>query len=175
MTDPDGLDELGRELRRRVGRETREEAEERERDAARLLARTRTLADVAADLRARGDQVTVEAEGRRFTGVVVYAGRDYLRLRAPAGDADVRLDAIVAMSVDRPGEGGHGPVPGAEKFRARLLESEGAEVEVGRGHAEPLRGRLETVGQDHLLLRDADGRARWVASSRVAYVLRQRP
>lgn len=175
MSDlPDNLRDLARELRERVGGDFRAEAEEGERLAALAAARSRSLADVAIELRSRGDRVTISVVGRSFTGTIVYSGQDLCTLRGTGGLTDVRLTAAVQLQVvERATAGGRGHLAGPGTFRARLreLELDDVEVEVGGpGLPEPLRARIVTVGRDHLLVRGRDGTDRYLAESAVAYV-----
>ncbi len=178
MSDlPDDIQDLARELRERVGGEFRAEAEEGERLAALAAARSRSLADVAVELRSRGDRVMISVVGRSFTGTIVYSGQNFCTLRGPRGLTDVRLTAAVQLQVlERAPAGGLGPLAGPGTFRGRLreLELDGVEVEVGgSGLPEPLRGRIVTVGRDHVRVRGGDGADRYLAEAGIAYVRRE--
>ncbi|MDQ4129582.1 MAG: hypothetical protein M3133_01090 [Actinomycetota bacterium] len=170
--DPE-LRELGRELRERLGGEFRGEAEESERAAAVAAARARSLADIAATLRSRGDLVAVSMRRRSFTGTIVHVGTDFLTLRTPGGLAHCSLDRPVLLRVVARGQsGGIGPGPGPATFRARLLELEldGHEVELGGVLLELQRGRIRVVGRDHIVFRAADGEECYVALSALDFV-----
>lgn len=172
----DPNEELSSELRRRVGDEFRAEAEEGERLAELARLRARSLGDLAAELRDRGDRVSLTAAGRTFLGTVDEAGRDHCTVRTPAGTVAVPLSgrpihlAVVEAHAVEPAD----PRGYTATFRARLreLEMDGVEVEVGViGRAEPLRGRLAAVAEDHVLIEDHDG-ARWyVGWDALAYAL----
>lgn len=169
--------EVARELREWVGDEFREEAEEAERLAALAAARRRTLSDVAAELRSRGDRVAVRTGGRTITGVVVHAGGDFLSLETPTTVVEVHLRRPVVLSVvERAPSGGREPAGGAATFRGRLLELEmdDAEIDVVVEGGDVLSGRLQVVGRDHLVLRSADGEETFVATASVDHVARLR-
>lgn len=170
----DGLGPVGRELRQGVGAELRADAEETERLVALAARRRRSLADLAGDLRARGDTVAVDVPGRRFTGVVVHAGADVLRLRTAAGSVDVPLRGAVGIAVlQRAPTGGADGTDGPASFRSRLLELELAGTPVELGDATtggPLLGRLAAVAVDHVVLAGAAGDERWLSLAAITYV-----
>ncbi len=171
--DPD-LRELGRELRERVGGEFRGEAEESERAAAVAAARSRSLAQIAASLRNRGELVAIGTGRKLFTGTVVYAGADFLTVRTPSRIVHCSLErAITLRVVGRGPTGGIGPERGPRTFRGRMLELElGAhEVELGGivlGDVQ--RGRISVVGRDHVVFRGSDGDEWYVPLMAVDYV-----
>lgn len=178
------LDEWARDpdLRRagqRYEAELRAEAAEYEQLAAKDRLRDRDLADVAAELLARGDLVTVALATRSFTGEVVHVGGDLVALRTAAGDVDVHLDGGSALTVVEPARvGGHGPSWGAQTFAARLAEHEaaGEPVELGArlalGAQPPgwvVVARIEAVARDHVVV-VADGTRTFVAFAALEYV-----
>lgn len=174
--DPE-LAEVARELRERTGPEFREEAEEGERLAALAAARGRTLSDVAAELRSRGDLVSVRTGGRTLTGVVIHAGADFLTLETAATTVEVHLRRPVVLTVaERAPSGGREPAGGAATFRGRLLELEmdRAEVDVVVDAVDVLSGRLRVVGRDHIILVDPDGDETFVATAWIDHVARLR-
>lgn len=174
--DPE-LRELGRELRQRVGGEFRGEAEESERAAAVAAARARSLAQIAASLRNRGDLVAIGSGRKLFTGTVVYAGADFVSLRTPGRIVHCSLERAVTLRVVERGlTGGIGPERGPGTFRGRLLELEldAHEVELGGlvlGDVQ--RGRIKVVGRDHLVFRGSDGDEWYVSLMAVDYVASQ--
>lgn len=174
--DPE-LRELGRELRERLRGEFRGEAEESERAAATAAARARSLADVVAYLRGRGDLVAVAVGRKLFTGIVLYVGADFLTLRTPGGLVDCSLQRPVALRVvERASAGGVGPGPGPETFRGRLLELELGSREVELGGCvlgDVQRGRIATVGRDHVVFRSSDGQEWYVALAAIDFVVRR--
>ena len=121
----ESLDDLGRELRERVGNEMRLEAEMLEQDAASVELRRRRLADIAIELLSRGDTVTVIAGQRSIRGRLSYARGEIATMETSTGPIDVHLSAGVVLRVDeRSAEGGVTPRSGSDTLRARLLEQE---------------------------------------------------
>lgn len=171
----DAFDDLGRELRERVGTELRAETEETERLAAQAGRRKRTLTDVARDLVARGDRVAVGVPGRLFTGVVTYAAGDLLVLQTAGGRVDVNLRAPAHLRVvERAPSGGAASGDGPSSFKARLFEIEmsGASVELGCttvGQEQP--GTIAAVAVDHLIWRDRDGQEWFLPLVAVTHVM----
>lgn len=172
--DPD--EELSNELRQRVGAEFRAEAEEGERLAELARLRGRSLGELAAELRDRGDRIRLTAAGRSFVGTLDDAGRDHCTLRTRAGTVEVAFGGRpVHLTVEEP----HATDvpdrrPYTTTFRSRLreLEMDGGEVEVGvAGMPDALRGRIVAVAQDHVVVDDRDGVRWFVAWSALAYVL----
>lgn len=185
MADEDAwLDEWARDpdLRRagqRYEAELRAEAAEYEQLAAKDRLRDRDLADVAAELLARGDLVTITLVTRSFTGEVAHVGKDLVVLRTTAGDVDVHLHGRSAFTVVEPARvGGHGSSWGARSFAARLAEHEmaGQPVELGARLAlgtQPagwvVVARIEAVARDHAVL-VAEGTRTFVALAALEYV-----
>jgi hypothetical protein len=173
--DEPALRELSAVLRESVGEEFRAEAEETERLAAVAARRGRTLLDVAAELRSRGDRVAVVAGGRTFLGQVVYVGSDLLRLRLASGDpVDVNVSVPLTVSVvEQSRSCGVAAGTGPATLRARLLELEidRAIVEVVTTEGTAVRGRVDAVGRDHLLVRTDDGEV-FVSTAAIAAVRR---
>ena len=166
MAGDESLDDLGRELRERVGHEVQREAEMIEHDAASLQLRRRRLEDVATELVSRGDTVTVIAGARSIRGTLVYARGEIASVAIADGPAfDVHLRAGVMLRVDeRSPAGGRAARRGSNTLRARLLEHElsGTSVEVWvPAHGVEAMGSIQAVGKDHLILTDRDG-AEWV-------------
>ena len=94
------LDDLGRELRERVGNEMRLEAEMMEQDAASVELRRREIGDVAVELMSRGDLVTAIAGDRRLQGRIEFARGEVASLRTAVGLADIHLVPGVVLRVD---------------------------------------------------------------------------
>lgn len=160
MDDADGLDELARILRDRVGSDFRAEAEEGERLAELAALRGRTLGDVASDLRAGGQRVVASTSGQQVSGVVTRSGGDFLELESVAGAVVVHLTAGVWLRLAEREATSASPVQaGAATLRGRLLELELAhvEVEVAAATGQTWKGRLRAVGRDHVLVVDRDG------------------
>lgn len=174
MDGGDGLDDLARELRDRVGHELRQEAELIEQDAATVERRRRTLSDLAIELLSRGDSVTVVAGERSIRGRVTYARGEILALQTSSGRFDVHLASGVVLRVDeRTTEGGSPPTAGSDTLRARLLELElaGSSIEVwAPAHGVSESGAITAVGRDHLIIADRDGREWAVPLLDIAWV-----
>ncbi|MGI9609885.1 MAG: hypothetical protein ACR2NL_06285 [Acidimicrobiia bacterium] len=158
--DSEALDDLGRELRERVGKEMRQEAELLEQDAATVELRRRRLADIAIELVSRGDIVTIIAGDRSLRGRLTYARGEIASVEAPVGRVDVHLPAGVVVRVDeRSTDGGRTPRKGSDTMRARLLELElaGTDIEVWvPSHGIDVSGTIVAVGKDHVVVRDRD-------------------
>ena len=165
MEGTDPLDDLGRELRERMGEELRAEAELVERDAATVERRRRTMADVAGELVSRGDTVSVIAGDQVLRGTLIYARGELARIQTASGRADVNLASPLVLRVDaRSHDGGTAARQGADTLRARLLEydMEAVAIEVwAPAHGATVSGSILAVGRDHVLLADRDG-AEWV-------------
>ena len=164
--DGDGtLDDLGRELRQRVGNEMRLEAEMLEQDAASVEMRRRELGDVAVELMSRGDLVTVIAGDRQIQGRLEFARGEVASLMTSSGLVDVHLTPGVVLRVDqRSSAGGKSPRSGSETMRARLLEHELSSRRVtvwSPALAAEVAGLIVAVGKDHVILSDIDG-VEWV-------------
>jgi hypothetical protein len=163
--DSEALDDLGRELRERVGGELRQEAELIEQDATTVQLRRRRIADLAIELVSRGDIVTIIAGDRSLRGRLTYARGEIASVDAAAGRFDIHLPAGVALRVDeRSTDGGVAARKGSDTLRARLLELElsGTAIELWiPGHGVDVIGSIEAVGKDHVVVRDQDG-AEWV-------------
>jgi hypothetical protein len=183
IDDIDPFDDLARDpqLESAAGaarEERRAEEEEYARAAARQWARHRDLLDVARELQHRGDTVAFDVGETSFRGVVAAVGRDYVQVATPAGRVDVPVYTasgalpLVVRVVERARRGGRRAEPGAQTFRARLLEYDTEEVDALIGSAllrDELRGRL-TVGRDHVVIRGADGREAYLPLAWIAWV-----
>jgi hypothetical protein len=186
MTTSDAFDELADhpDLETVFGaarEERRREEEEFTRAAARQWARHRDLLDVLREFQHRGDTVSVRLGATAFVGVIDAVGRDYVQLRMEAGRIDIRFPRSaderapfppIVRVLERAREGGRRAEPGAQTFRARLLEYDGDEVDAVVGSVLPtaeLRGRI-TVGRDHVVVRDRDGGETYLPLNCVAWV-----
>ena len=166
MGGDDQLDDLGRELRERVGADMRLEAEMLEYDAALVEKRRRSMADLAIEYVSRGDDVTALAGAKSIRGRLIYARGTLATIQTGTGTADLHLVPGLALRIDeRATEGGITPRTGADSLRARLLEynlrEQPIELWAPTHHIE-VSGRIEAVGKDHLILADGDG-TEWVA------------
>jgi hypothetical protein len=137
------------------------------RAAVQYWTHARTMADLAREFAARGDDVVVETAGCSFRGVVVAAGKDRLDLATGDGLVHVRLALAESMGAPlaplalyraaRAHRGGVRPPSSLLTFRARLLELElaGLPVRVGSSVVGgEFRGCL-TVGRDHVVVHGA--------------------
>jgi hypothetical protein len=158
--------------------ELRAEEEEYARAAARQWARHRDLLDVARELQHRGDTVAIDVGETSFRGLIAAVGRDYVQVATPAGRVDVPVVTasgalpLVIRVVERARRGGRRAEPGAQTFRARLLEYDGDEVDALIGSAllrDDLRGRL-TVGRDHVVVHGRDGDETYQPLAWIAWV-----
>lgn len=164
--DRDGtFDDLGRELRERVGNDMRLEAELLEQDAAAVERHRRVIGDVAVELMSRGDLVTVIAGGRQIKGRIEFARGEVATLRTSHGLADVHLTPGVVLRVDeRSTAGGKSPRSGSDTMRARMLEHELASDRVtvwAPALVTEVSGQIAAVGKDHIVVSDVDG-VEWV-------------
>jgi len=151
----------------RLRAELRADEEDWTRAAAQHWAHARTLADLAREFAARGDEVVVETGARSFRGVIVAVGAD--RVDLETADSVVHLRLALAEAVGstlapfalyraaRARRGGVRPATLPVTFRARLLELEvaGVPVRVGVtvGGAEFVG--CVTVGRDHVVVHGA--------------------
>jgi hypothetical protein len=152
--------------------ERRAEEEEYTRAAARQWARHRDLLDIAREYQHRGDTVSIQLRDVTFVGTVDLVGRDYLQLRTPGGRVDVPLFEVIFRVFERAREGGRRAEPGAQTFRARLLEYDGEEIDAIVGSTvstDEIRGRI-IVGHDHIVVRDRDGNEAYLPLGCVAWV-----
>lgn len=160
-----------------VRAELRAEAEEYEALAAKDLARSRTLRDVALSWCHRGDTVEAVSASGRFVGRVVYAAGDLATMETATHVVDLWLRAPLAMRVvERARSGGRGTGRGASSFKARLAEHEASGVPVVVGTRVPpgeLHGVLSAIAVDHLVLAD-QGAVRHVALAAVDLVRHRR-
>lgn len=141
-----------------VRAELRAEAEEYEALAAKDLARSRTLRDLALSWCHRGDTVEAVTACGRFVGHVVYAAGDLASMATATEAVDLSLRAPLALRVvERARSGGQGTGRGAASFKARLAEHEASGVPLVLGTRIPpgdLHGVLAAVAVDHVVLDD---------------------
>lgn len=155
----EGMADLARFLREGAGQEWRAEREATEFEVHQGRLRRRRLREVVEILLHRGDRVTIEAAGSRFSGEVVGCGKDYVTVKTDLVRVDARTDRI-AMVVQRRSSGGAAARGVAPTWRARLLELELAQapVEVFTPLLEVSRkGRIRAVSSDHIWLAGAHG------------------
>jgi hypothetical protein len=148
---PEDFEELGSELRRRMGAEIRDEAEETERLADLQRRRRSSLGEVARNAMHRGDSVTVAVGQRSWKGILRAVGEDYLRLESGQIVLESPLGEVV-VSTEPSRFGGQSGKPASATWRARLAEIAAEETTVHvlvRG-SEDVVGRIEVVATDHL-------------------------
>jgi hypothetical protein len=134
------------------------------RAAVQYWTHARTLADVAREFAARGDDVVVDTAGRSFRGVIVAVGDDRLDLATSDAMVHVRLALAEAIGAPlaplalyrsaRARRGGVRPPAALVTFRARLLELEiaGQPVRVGSSVVGGEFTGCLTVGRDHVVV-----------------------
>ena len=157
---PDDFDDLAAELRRRIGAEFRDEAEEVERLVELQRERKSTLRDVAMAAMHRGQRVALRIFEEEWTGELIGVGSDYLSLRTPTVFLDARLDSV-AITTPRAREGGRTAKAASETFRARLaeFESTGERVTVrSRLPVIEVAGVIGVVAADHVVVNCPDER-----------------
>jgi len=166
------IDELGRELRDRVGAEFREEAEAGEGMAAIAAARGRTFAEVAGHLAQRGARVRVEIADKRFYGAVLAGGVDVIVVGMDGGTVIVNLAGCDLVTLHGPGDDTGMPRRGPGSLKAALYELEGVEdIELGLRSGVALQGMIRVVGHDHVMFRDDHERVIPITS--VAWLIRR--
>jgi hypothetical protein len=163
-------------MSREMRREIREEAEEVEFIVAESELRERTFADVAKEIRNRGEFIGVSTPQRVFNGYILYAAGDFLTVRSEDLEVDINL-ASVSYLRKLPGgrPGGRPSEEGPGTFEMRLVERKSPLDRVEIGFAprhESLFGRITVVGQDHIVVID-DQRSEWtVPFESIAFVVR---
>ncbi len=172
----DALQELGAELRQRVEREIRWEAEDIEADTEQGRVRKRSLGDVAAELMHHGDVVAVGSAETEITGRIVYARGDLAVVQTGHAMVSVNLAGPVYIKVTRRSTMGgvSSPTGGSGSFKARLAEFEQTAEPVrviATGLAESIEGRITIAASDHLVITNRDGIEWFVPSTTIAMVL----
>ncbi len=165
------------DITRDLENELRLDAEEAERDAAKLAARARHLGAVAFDSMARGDLVTITAFGHSVSGTIRHAAGDLASIEATDSSTDVNLGGPIAIQIARRADSpGHGRTRGASSFAARLTEYEltGEQVEI----VAPLiglvaSGQITAVAQDHVAFVTLDEHSLYVPVGQIAFVVRR--
>jgi len=137
------------------------------RAAAEHWAHARTLADLAREYAARGDEVVVETAARTFRGVILAVGVDCVDLSNAEGIVHLRvalaesvgstLAPFALCRTARARRGGVRPSATPVTFRARLLELEiaGVPVRVGATIGGAEFAGCVTVGRDHVVVHGA--------------------
>ena len=164
-SDNEEFEEMGRELRERVGGEFRLAAEEDEYWAMKQARRAGTLSEIAYDAMSRGDRVEVWAGQSAFRGFIQHTRNDLLMLQAHA-NVDVNLGGPMLLRVVEPAatSGAGATRNGPASFAARLAELEQSDtvcefiVPFSRA---PVLGRVAIRASDHVIVEDPDGKE-WV-------------
>jgi hypothetical protein len=158
MTGNDPFEELGRELREKVGGEFRRSAEEDEFAARKAALRQRDLAQVAYELLARGDSVRVTIGSTQLRGVITHS-RGNLATLTTGDSLEMHLNLsgpLLLEVVERSTAGGSSREQyGPETFVARLreLELNQAPVAIYLGFTDfQPAGVIEAVAKDHIML-----------------------
>ena len=175
----DPLEDLGAELRDRLGSRFRRAAEEDEQAALHLRRRGRTLEHVAHELLARGDTVQVNVGTERFVGEITYARGDLATL-VTANDDEVHINLLgpVVMRVTRRARfgGRSANLLGPESFVARLRQAEiDATVVVVAMPTigESIACRIAAVSVDHVMLTDLTEQSWFVPFDQIATVTKR--
>jgi hypothetical protein len=154
------FEEIGRELRERIGGRFRLAAEEDEYWAMKQARRAATLSEVAYDAMSRGDHVEIWAGDVAFRGFIQHVRNDLLILQGQA-NVDVNLGAPIVLRVVEPavipgtGVSPHGP----ESFAARLaqLEQSDAACEFIVPYSRAaVFGRIAIRARDHVIVDGAE-------------------
>jgi hypothetical protein len=170
---PDDFDDLAEELRRRMGNEFREEAEEVERLTNLQRRRKASLSEVALAAMHRGDQVTIHARTGDWTGELLAVGDDYVSLQAPNGTIEALLDGV-AFQVVPSRTGGRSGKAAAATWKARLSEfalSGETVTVVAPDLGLEVIGAIELIARDHAVIINETGRT-YIPLLSLAIVLR---
>ncbi len=163
-------DELA-DVARRGAREWERDMAAWESDAERLRLRGRTLPNVLWEAMQRGDDVTVRTAGHAFTGRLEAARNDLAVLVRDDLRIALSTTMIDALAMTTGGRGVAGDrTYGSFRAYLGMLEVEGPEVRL-IGRDVDVRGRVEAVAKDHVLVVRGDG-TRWaIALESLAAVL----
>lgn len=170
---PDDFDELAAELRRRMGNEFREEAEEVERLTDLQRRRRANLWEVALAAMHRGDQVTIQTRTGTWSGELAAVGDDYVSLQAPNGIIEALLDEV-ALRVLPSRTGGRSGRAAAATWKARLSEfalSGETVTVVAPDLGLEITGVIELIARDHAVVDDGTART-YIPLRSLAIVLR---
>lgn len=147
---PEDFEDLAGHLRRQIGSEFREEAEEVERLTELQRRRKQTMSDVATKAMHAGDGATVAIGSRRWQGSIVGVGDDYLILNTNRTVIEAPFLAIT-LRLERSRSGGNIAKPLATTWVARLAELAMAEEHVTLVTvAEELEGQIVLLATDHI-------------------------
>ncbi len=153
--EPD-FDDLAAAIRE----EMRLEAEEAEREAAVASRMRRSFEEVALELMAHGDAVSVAVGTWSFVGEITHVGSGIVSLDVAGARVDLNVGLALRLRVIRRAlAGGRSRSKDVATLRARLLELQmsGERIEVGVADCdEALVGRAVVVGSDHVALGERD-------------------
>jgi len=175
MTWQEGeFEELGAELRRRVGAEFEDEAAELERLAVIQRKRRGSIADAAQASMHGGDRVTFVTAAGSWSGHLVMVGADYAAL--VSGELIIEAHLLSITLLTEPSRsGGKSGVPASSTWRARL-----AEIEMNKERVSIFIGQDERVGFISVVAADylefVSDEEHWVLPlSAVTFFIRPRP
>ncbi|CAN5786366.1 MAG: hypothetical protein ABR609_05475 [Acidimicrobiia bacterium] len=147
---PEDFDDLASHLRRQIGGELRDEAEEVERLTELGRARKRTLADVAQIAMHAGYQATVGIGEWHWDGSITGVGVDYLLLATDTVVVEAPFTALT-LTLLRTRSGGSSTVLDSRTWSARLAEMAMAELSVTLlTDRDRFEGQIQLVATDHL-------------------------
>jgi len=175
-TVTDEFDDLARSLRQGAGRELRDEAAVDEQLTRLQRLRRRDLAEAIRAAMHRGDTVTVAAGGLTLSHPLTAVGADYLTMDDGENLIDIALGhALVTTSPSR--EGGSAGRAASVTLRARLGEHEQREaiLDIVTSAGASIRGRIEVVATDHVVMADGSGPEIYISTSQIAVVFSRRP
>lgn len=174
---PDDLRHELADIERDMRDESRAEAREEEALVAEEELRGRSFADALLELVNRGDTVQLLTPSRSFRGQLVYVGRDFVTLRDTESTVDVSLaQPCTVHVVEKAPSGGRAKGEGPGSFEMRLYEHkiDFAEVEVHSASLEEfVKGRITTVGQDHVVVTDAQKETWLFPLQSITFVIRR--
>ncbi|CAN5282820.1 hypothetical protein BH18ACT5_BH18ACT5_15540 [soil metagenome] len=147
---PEDFDDLARDLRRRMGAEFRDEAEEVERLTDLQRRRKQTLAEVARRAMHAGDAATLAIGNRTWRGLIDEVGSDYVKVHTGTAVVEAPFH-VVRLALEPTRAGGHNRTPDASTWIARLGELAMAETQLTLViDGNDLEGRIVLVATDHL-------------------------
>ncbi|MDH3303133.1 MAG: hypothetical protein OES24_21735 [Acidimicrobiia bacterium] len=169
------LEALAAELRQRIARELRWEAEDVESETLKQVLRERTLSDVARESMARGDVIAASTPTLTVVGTISHARGDLAIVATGHALVSVNLAGPVTLRcVETASSGGTSSSGGSGSFKARLAEFEMTGELVGLVVAtlpDMLVGRITVTAADHIVVRGAGSTEWFVRFADIAMVL----
>lgn len=164
-------------LARRVRQAADEERAEIEYETARAEMKMQDLTARSLQAMMEGERWQLGVGGRVVDGIVVHTGQNYVGLQDRAGNLHDVLHAAISVItvVERDPRSGRAPITFRPvTFRARLLSLEQIrDVELGGpSGAWSVRGRIESVNADHVLLNQHSGQVAILPIDAIGYVSR---